>query len=157
MFAKILVPQDFTNLARRPLELAKELASAVGGEVIVLAVVDDSFPNPDVFSFQMPWANYHRHLRDQATRKLTALVEEVGVSGASVQVVRGKPAAKIVEYAAQEHCDLIVMATEGTRGLRQALLGSVARRVVHEAPCPVLLVRLTGEEETSHESPQQRG
>lgn len=142
MFTKILVPQDFTNLARRPLELAGELAAASQGEVVVLSVVDDSFPNPDVFSFQMPWADFHRHLRDEATRKLTALVEEVGVAEAKVQVVRGKPAAKIVEYAAEEGCDLIVMATQGTRGLRQALLGSVARRVVHEAPCPVLLVRL---------------
>jgi len=146
MFGKILVPQDFTNLARRPLELAKELAAVTQGEVVVLSVVDDSFPNPDVFSFQMPWADFHRHLRDTAMRKLNALVAEVGVSGAKVQVVRGKPAAKIVEYAAEEHCDLIVMATQGTRGLRQALLGSVARRVVHEAPCPVMLVRLVAEE-----------
>jgi|YNPBryunderm2012_1023409.scaffolds.fasta_scaffold00340_4 nucleotide-binding universal stress UspA family protein len=146
MFAKILVPQDFTNLARRPLELAKGLAALTHGEVVVLAVVDDSFPYPDVFSLQMPWADFHRHLRDTATQKLNALVEEVNVGGAKVQVVRGKPAAKIVEYAAQERCDLIVMATHGTRGLRQALLGSVARRVVHEAPCPVLLLRLPAEE-----------
>lgn len=146
MFTKILVPQDFTNVARRPVELARELAAVTQGEVIVLSVVDDSFPNPDVFSFQMPWADYHRHLRDAATRKLNALVEQVGVPGARVQVVRGKPAAKIVEYASQEKCDLIVMATQGTRGLRQALLGSVARRVVHEAPCPVMLVRITPED-----------
>ncbi len=142
MFRKILVPQDFTNLARRPLELAKELAAVTQGEVVVLSVVDDSFPYPDVFSFQMPWADYYRHLRDTAMRKLNALVEGVSAPGAKVQVVRGKPATKILEYAAEEHCDLIVMATHGTRGLRQALLGSVARRVVHEAPCPVLLVRL---------------
>lgn len=146
MFSRILVPQDFTNVARRPLKLAGELAAVTNGEVLVLSVVDDSFPNPDVFSFQMPWADFHRHLRDAATRKLNALVEQVGVPGAKVQVVRGKPAAKIVEYAAEDRCDLIVMATQGTRGLRQALLGSVARRVVHEAPCPVMLVRLAAED-----------
>lgn len=146
MFSKILVPQDFTNIARRPLELAKDLAAVTGAEVVVLAVVDDSFPNPDVFSFQMPWADYHRHLRDLATKKLNTLTEKVGVPEAKVRVVRGKPASKIVEYASEERCDLIIMATQGTRGLRQALLGSVARRVVHEAPCPVMLIRLTSEE-----------
>ncbi len=146
MFSRILVPQDFTNVARRPLKLAGELAAVTNGEVVVLSVVDDSFPNPDVFSFQMPWADFHRHLRDVATRRLNALVEQVGVPGARVQVVRGKPAAKIVEYAAEDRCDLIVMATQGTRGLRQALLGSIARRVVHEAPCPVMLVRLAAED-----------
>lgn len=146
MFTKILVPQDFTNIARRPLELARDLAAVTGAEVVVLAVIDDSFPNPDVFSFQMPWADYHRHLRDVATKKLNTVTDQMGVSGAKVQVVRGKPAAKIVEYAGGEKCDLIVMATHGTLGLRQALLGSVARRVVHEAPCPVMLIRLAAEE-----------
>lgn len=43
--------------------------------------------------------------------------------------------------AAQFHADSIVMATHGRSGIGHLLLGSVAERIVREAPCPVLTVR----------------
>ena len=143
MFRKILVPEDFNDLAARPLEIAAELAHAGGGTVVLFSVVDDSFPNPDIMSFQLPWADYHRHLRDEAVSRLEALRREHG-GGAAVEVVvvRGQPARSIVEFAAAEACDLIVMATHGTAGLHHALVGSVTRKVIHHAGCPVLVVRL---------------
>ena len=39
--------------------------------------------------------------------------------------------------------DLIIMGTHGRTGLTHVLLGSVAERVVREAPCPVLVTRNT--------------
>ncbi len=42
--------------------------------------------------------------------------------------------------AAQEQVDLIIMATEGRRGIVDALRGSVTDRVVRGAPCPILAV-----------------
>ena len=46
----------------------------------------------------------------------------------------------IVEVAAAENVDLIVMATEGHHGWTDALRGSTTERVVREARCPVLSV-----------------
>ena len=37
--------------------------------------------------------------------------------------------------------DLIVIATHGRTGLSHVLLGSVAERIIREAPCPVLTIR----------------
>jgi len=48
--------------------------------------------------------------------------------------------ATAVLNAAQEEVDLIIMATEGRRGIVDALRGSVTDRVVRRAPCPVLAV-----------------
>jgi nucleotide-binding universal stress UspA family protein len=143
VFRKILVPEDFNDLARRPLEIAGELARSSGGKVVLLSVVDDSFPNPDILSFQLPWADYHRHLRDEAVKRLEGLKREAG-GGAPVEVcvVRGQPARAIVEFAESEGCDLIVIATHGTSALHHALIGSVTRKVLHHASCPVLIVRL---------------
>jgi nucleotide-binding universal stress UspA family protein len=143
MFKKILVPEDFNDLAARPFEIAVELARPAGGTVVLLAVVDDSFPNPDILSFQLPWADYHRHLRDEALRRLEELKAKHG-GGVPVEavVVRGQPARRIVEFAEAEHCDLIVMATHGTSGLHHALVGSVTRKVIHHATTPVLTLRL---------------
>ncbi|MBZ5587179.1 MAG: universal stress protein [Acidobacteriia bacterium] len=150
MFARILVPVDFTDLTPRPLRLALGLAgTAVGTRVTLLSVVDDSFPNPDILSFQLPWADYHRHLRDEARSRMERLKAEVG-GGREVEVcvVRGHPARAIVSFAEEEGCDLIVMATHGTRGLQHALLGSVTDKVIRQVNCPVLVVRLHDPEAT---------
>jgi nucleotide-binding universal stress UspA family protein len=47
----------------------------------------------------------------------------------------------INQTAAEVGADLIVMGTHGRRGVRRALLGSIAETVVRSAPCPVLTVR----------------
>ncbi len=147
MFGRILVPVDFTDVTARPLRLALGLAGSPAARVTLLAVVDDSFPNPDILSFQLPWADYHRHLRDEARARMERLRAEAG-GGANVEVcvVRGHPARAIVAFAQQEKCDLIVMATHGTRGLQHALLGSVTDKVVRQVHCPVLVVRLNDPE-----------
>ena len=143
MFRKILVPIDFNDIAERPVALALSLAGEHGAQVVLLAVVDDSFPNPDIMSFQLPWADFHRHLRDEASHRLEELKARLGGADvAEVCVVRGQPARTIVKFADEEGCDLIVMATHGTAGLHHALVGSVTRKVIHQAKCPVLVVRL---------------
>ena len=100
MFRKILVPVDFNELARRPLETGLELARLAGGRVVLFSVVDDAFPNPDILSFQLPWADYYRHLRDEASARLEKLSAEVGGGEAvEVCVVRGNPPRMIARFA----------------------------------------------------------
>ena len=53
----------------------------------------------------------------------------------------GEFAATILDYARNKKCDLVVMGTHGHGSLGDALLGSVASRVLHEASIPVLLVK----------------
>jgi nucleotide-binding universal stress UspA family protein len=53
----------------------------------------------------------------------------------------GDPLRQLVDYAASESVDLIVMGTHGRSGVAHLFLGSVAERVVRTAPCPVLTVR----------------
>ena len=47
-----------------------------------------------------------------------------------------------MRFGGEEGCDLVVMATHGTRGLQHALLGSVTDKVIRQVHCPVLVVRL---------------
>lgn len=53
----------------------------------------------------------------------------------------GRPATEILDYAAGNDVDLIVVGTQGRRGLDRFVLGSVASRLLREAPAPVLTVR----------------
>jgi len=56
-------------------------------------------------------------------------------------VLSGDAAGEIVRLAHVRAFDLIVLGTHGRRGLKRLVLGSVAERVVREAPCAVLVVR----------------
>src|SRR5262245_49077140 len=56
--------------------------------------------------------------------------------------MEGDPAEEIVAYAAKAGMDLIVMGTHGRTGLERLLMGSVAEKVMREANCSVLVVKL---------------
>ena len=67
------------------------------------------------------------------------------------QVAVGVPHQTILETAAAEQVDWIVMATHGRTGLSHLVMGSVAERVVRTAPCPVLTLRpALGKADVSH-------
>ena len=56
-------------------------------------------------------------------------------------ILEGKPAAEIVKYAREKAVDLIVIGTQGKRGIERILLGSVAESIIRAAPCKVLVVK----------------
>ncbi len=56
--------------------------------------------------------------------------------------LEGDPAAEIVRFAADAGIDLIVMGTHGRSGLDRLLVGSVTEKVMREAPCSVMAVKL---------------
>jgi nucleotide-binding universal stress UspA family protein len=56
--------------------------------------------------------------------------------------LEGDPAREIVEYASKASMDLIVMGTHGRTGMERLLMGSVAEKVMRDATCSVLVVKL---------------
>ena len=56
-------------------------------------------------------------------------------------LVRGDAATEIIDYAKERKVDLIVAGSRGLSQVRGWLLGSVSRKLVHYAPCSVLIVK----------------
>jgi nucleotide-binding universal stress UspA family protein len=56
-------------------------------------------------------------------------------------IMEGPAAPKICEIAQIEGCEMIIMGSRGRSDLKGLFLGSVAHRVLQQAPCPVLIVR----------------
>jgi nucleotide-binding universal stress UspA family protein len=56
-------------------------------------------------------------------------------------VFPGDAAGEIARLALERPFDLVVVGTHGRRGLKRLVLGSVAERIVREAPCAVLVAR----------------
>ncbi len=111
---------------------AVDLALAVTARA---RIVDVSRP-PDVLAVS--------RFRTDDVDVLESVTTRLGSHGvpADYEVVDGLDAAEtLLSEAATLRASIIVIATHGRRGLARAALGSVAMRVVHGAPCPVLVVR----------------
>jgi universal stress protein A len=138
---RILVPYDFSEGARIALDHAIEHARQTGGWLTLLHLIHI----PYLGSGFGPGEGLavEGRLVAELSAQLTDIADEVNRGGVDcTSIVRvGHPASEIVDFARRENTDLIIMGTHGRTGLGHVLLGSVAERVVRQAPCSVLVVR----------------
>lgn len=143
-YRKVLIPVDFSEVSLASLRHGLGLARACGASVVILSVVDTSFPYPDLYSFEDPEGDYYKVMRERALGRMNEWIAELGeeVSGLEVGrlVVRGRPAAEIPAMAREVSADLIVVARHGSGALRHAFMGNVIEALVRSAPCPVLVL-----------------
>lgn len=145
----ILAPVDLSNLSKLGVRYALEFARPQEAEVLiynVLTVEETPFPQGDEkwVASQADLPKVRKTLEERK-RLLDCFVSEnfadlLPNSKIRQAVEIGAPSKKIVEKAAREGVDLIVMSTHGRTGLLHVLIGSVTERVIRRAPCPVLSV-----------------
>jgi len=141
-YKSILVPTDLSDRSLAGVRCAIDLAERLGSELILTHVVDDRL-SALIFAAasESPEALLERH-RQHAEKSLASLVEKHFPNRQpETAVLVGKPHARIVELAAERRVDLIVVGTHGHGFVGHVLMGSTAERILHHAPCPVLVVR----------------
>jgi nucleotide-binding universal stress UspA family protein len=140
-FKKIVIPIDGSAEAKKAAQKALVLAKHLDVPATALYVIDTSllarFPAPeDVTAF-----NIDKFLQKEGLNALDA-IEAIG-KGMDVPVdkkmVEGIPDQEIIRAAHKN--DLIVMGSQGMSALDRILIGSVSEKVLHHAPCPVMIVR----------------
>lgn len=139
---QILAPTDFSTEAERSVEQAFVLAQAVGAKVHLL----HAYSLPAYAEGAVMVSRLIRELFEASEAQLNRLAERLRPTGHLGELVLklGDPRDVILQTASDMHIDLIVMSTHGRRGLRRAMLGSVAESVVRAAPCSVWVVRAHG-------------
>lgn len=145
MYERILVPTDGSEYASRAGARATHLAAAFDATVYLLNVVDlDAEAGP--FSAGGVGEEYVERLEDkgQETLEKTASTLDRAVQ---TEVVTGRPAEAILEFAREQEIDLIAMGTRGRTGVQRYVMGSVTERVVSLAEIPVLTVNTPQEGE----------
>ncbi len=151
---KILAPTDFSPHSERALRYACRLAERLGSELHLLHVLSEIIAaGPDPLLIPSLPPEFYTENESRARVTLRGLLKpEWGVPPSVITAVQwGGPVEAIVDYAQDQEIDLIVIATHGRTGLSHVLLGSVAERIVREAPCPVLTIR------DRHQTPPPRG
>jgi nucleotide-binding universal stress UspA family protein len=132
---------DFSEPSRLAMHKASELARRLDGDLELVHVHTPPAPVGDVVVTSADLGP--EALGDIEKRMATWRDEAARLVGRPVRstVFPGDAAAEIVRLAQEQWFDLIVVGTRGRRGLKRLVLGSVAERVVREAPCAVLVVR----------------
>ena len=137
MFRKILVPVDGSEHSGKALSLAKELASKFDSEVLVFHVREKSVGKGG--SWDVDLTEEEVDIAEEAAQVLVA--EGVKAKSERQSALYGHAAQKIVRAADENGADMIVMGSRGLSDWRGLLVGSVTHKVLHMAPCPVVVVR----------------
>ena len=134
----LLVPVDFEEGSSKALAVARELASALGEEVVIVHVhALPIYTYPGLDPAALPPL-----LTEVTNAARRALEEYAGQQGIARAVLReGDVTTEILGAASELGARMIVMGTHGRGGLAHALLGSVTERVLRRSPIPVVTVR----------------
>lgn len=143
-FHRILAPTDFSEHARPALRFAAALAEKFGAELQLLHVLADIVPvGPDPTLVTVLPPEYYAESEERCREALKNALDPAWGTPPTVttHVTWGGAVEGVLSHAAEHKNDLIVIATHGRTGFSHVLLGSVAERIVREAPCPVLTIR----------------
>ena len=140
---KILIPIDGSPNANRAVEqvIASRAWLKEAPQVFLLNVQWKlASANVKMFINQETINDYYREEGMAALAAARALLDKAGLAY-SYHVSVGLPAEAIVQYAKEHQVDQIVMSAHGQGMLSELLLGSVAGKVAHLAPMPVMLIK----------------
>jgi len=141
--AKILVPYDGSDSAQHALQyVISSLAPYMPVTVHVLNVQEPPVMYSEFPAYQMveQLMDAARAQGDRLTQEAAQRLATAGVAH-TTQVVVGNTAQTIADAAEEHAVDQIVMGTRGMGALSNLIVGSVATKVIHDATCPVTLVK----------------
>ncbi|MFC7058570.1 universal stress protein [Halovenus salina] len=140
MNGRVLLPLDGNEHGRRAYEYAAELFP--DATFVLLHVINPADANVPVdgaiSTFPEGWYEKRQDRAEQVFAGIEELAAEDGIE--TTQAVElGKPTRKILDVAAAEQVDHIVMATHGRQGVSRLLLGSTAETVARCSDVPVTI------------------
>ena len=142
MVRRILHASDLSSASTRAFTHAVALARKNRAALTLLFVANPLDPIPDGYVSPPTYRQLRKSAREYGRKGLVRLVAKAAQAGvrATAVVKEGTPWAEIVRAARKRKAGLLVIGTHGRTGLSRLLIGSVARRVVGLASCPVLTV-----------------
>ena len=142
--ARILCPTDFSEASKHALDHALLWTDLCGAELLLLHVLALRSADPFNPEHHFPsQEELEKRLHSLATSEMAALVAPHRHRELEIrELVRNAPSVErgILDFAAAENADLLVLGTHGRRGAAHLLMGSVATEVLRRSDRPVLVV-----------------
>ena len=138
----ILAPTDLSRESRKAVNSAMWLAQRFHAKLTLLHL----YEMPETFecaAFGVPEPEILQQNKDRAELSLLALYDVIRAQHPNTEPLFrcGESRTDISATARVLGVDLIVISTHAYRWLRHVLEGSDAEQIIHDAPCPVLIVR----------------
>ncbi len=134
---KLLLASDLSDYSEGAVREAINLARKCAAELYAISVIEinpeyETFGTDVIEKEEKEVAAYFESLKTRALKE--------GVSCETILREAGEPYRLIVEEAEKKNVDMIMIGRHGRRGLAKVLMGSVAAKVIGNAPCNVLVV-----------------
>ncbi|BCZ85002.1 universal stress protein UspA [Paraburkholderia terrae] len=145
MFKHLLVPTDGSVLSEEAIRMAVGLAKEFDAKITgIHAIPEFHLLTYDTEMLADTRAEYAQHAKNHAERYL-AFIERAATDAAvpcdTTWVESDQPYDAIIRTAQERHCDLIVIASHGRRGVKGLLIGSETQKVLIHSRIPVLVCR----------------
>ncbi len=140
---KILIPVDGSDSAQRAVDhVIKQVPLLKDIPQLLLLNVQWNVAkgNVKLFINQQTINDYYREQGIAALQSARASLDAAGLTY-QYHISIGTPADAIAQYAQEQAVEQIVMGRQGQGGLKSLLLGSVVKKVLQIADCPILLVK----------------
>jgi nucleotide-binding universal stress UspA family protein len=135
---KLLLASDRSEFSEGAVREAIKLAKTCGSKLYVISVAE----TPDIRAYNYPLAAFEK-LEIVTRQHLESLKEMAEKEGLVCEIIerRGSETYKyIVDEAAKNNVEMIIMGRRGRTGITRAMMGSVTANVIGDAPCNVLVV-----------------
>jgi nucleotide-binding universal stress UspA family protein len=138
MFRNILLAFDGSECSHKALEYASNLAEQYGAELWLIHV----FPHTSDLLGYEDFEKLFAQRKSAGQAVLDVALQKLDKSKLKVrtELLEGPESESILQAAESSQADLIVMGTRGFGAVRGMLVGSVSRKVIHFALCPVMVV-----------------
>lgn len=139
---KILVPTDFSEVARDAYLFALELSQIQNGQVKVIHVYHPEYDPQNPYLTE-PIYSIKEVSEDRLEKFVTTFKGKAlpkAPPNVQQELIIGFPVEEIVKSSAEPGTDLVVLGTTGDKGLLEKLFGTVSTNVAQKAECPVLLI-----------------
>jgi nucleotide-binding universal stress UspA family protein len=146
VFNRILCAVDFSETSLEAFRRAAEIARRFASSFYVLHVIEARPVAPYLIGVDAV-GEMAVDLEEKATAALESLVESSAsdLEGVplTLEVTAGRAFVEILNRARDWEADLIVLGAKGAMALEQIIVGGTAERVMKEAPCSTLIVRVS--------------
>ncbi|NMC27766.1 MAG: universal stress protein [Syntrophomonadaceae bacterium] len=137
---KILIPVDGSVGAEKAVRFAISIAEGKEKEITLLNVQPSyNLPNMKIFFNQEQIKAFQQEGAQEVFARSLEITDSLSTQVSTLLRI-GDPGKEICAEAKASGTDLIVMGYRGLGGIKRTIMGSVATHVLHETPCPVLIV-----------------